>query len=211
MRIKNVAAPALPLAGRQYDAQYHNSVVGVLRLFFNKLTNFINVLAGETGGGGLMFPYGQFSSQTTQAVAVIDTPTLVALETTNYANDMTAVVGDGVHVSTDGVYCYAFELQLENPTTSIHEVTVWLRVNGVDVPYTGSVVSVPAKHGSISGYVAVARSTYITLEVGGYVELWWASTDTTVALTAIPAQTVPYDHPGMPAVSVTMTFVSATL
>lgn len=211
MRIKSVTPPALPLASRVYEPQYQNALINVLRLFFNKLTNFTSTLAGATGGGTLAFPYGQFSSQTTQTVAAIDTPTLLLLETTDFANGMYAATGDGVHVEEAGLYQYNFSLQLENPTTSIHEVTFWLRHDGVDEPYTATVVSIPAKHGAISGFVTVSRNYFIELEAAGYVELWWASTSTSVTLPAIAPQVAPYAHPGVPSTSVTMSFVSASL
>lgn len=205
------APPALPLAPEEYTPAYQNGLIRILRLYFSTLFNFSNALVSSVGAGYLKTPSGQFSSIVSQTAAGADTPTRVAFEVTDYANEIYAVAGDGVHVNHPGVYNYQFSIQLENPTAQYVEVTIWLKQNGVDVPYTASKYAISIKHGAINGYLIVTCNFFISMAAGDYVELWWATTDALVIMEAYPAQTVPYACPGIPSAVATLSFVSCLM
>lgn len=55
--IKRFTAPALPLAGREYDQKYFNQLLSILRIYFNQLDNLLGQLVDGTLGKDVRF-YG---------------------------------------------------------------------------------------------------------------------------------------------------------
>lgn len=160
------------------------------------------------------FPHGAFSSTQTQSISVINTPTLVTLNVTDYSRQTNRVSGDGIHVQQSGLYNLQFSIQVTNADPQIHEMAVWLRKGSgagtaVDVPYTSSVVSVSGTHGGELGYHVVAANFMLYLDVGDYVELWWAANSLQVTLNTLPPIAVPFANPGAPSVVVTLSYVSS--
>ena len=47
--LERVPPPNLPLAPREYEAQYHEAFNNILRLYFNRLDNFLGKLMANTG------------------------------------------------------------------------------------------------------------------------------------------------------------------
>lgn len=179
-----------------------------LRLYFNTLFNFTKALTSSVGTGYLETPHGAFSSAVNQTAAAADTPTLVALEVTDYANEMRAT-SSKIYVDVAGRYNYQFSIQFENPTAQYVEVTIWLKKNGTSIPYTASKYAVSYQHGAVNGYLIAVCNFFIELAAGDYVELWWATTNVATVIEAYAAQTVPYAHPGIPSAVATLAFVSA--
>lgn len=56
--IKRFTAPALPFAGREYDQNYFNQLLSVLRIYFNQLDNLLGQLVGDTSISGDVQFYG---------------------------------------------------------------------------------------------------------------------------------------------------------
>lgn len=52
MSQKGVRAPSLPLAPTEYEAQYIDQLLGILRLYFNQLDNAGPITASTERGGG---------------------------------------------------------------------------------------------------------------------------------------------------------------
>lgn len=206
--IQNPAPPSLPLATREYERQYQDQYSNVLRLYFNRLQNSLSTLFNRLGGRYLNFPLGAYQNNSDVTLGAVDTPTLVPLPVIDFENGMYAVIGDGIHVQQAGIYNYQFSIQFRNTDTQIHDAFVWLRINGVDAPWTGSAASVTSRHGGIDGYMIVAANFFIELQDGDYVEMWWAANSTQVSMHSIAATTSPYVRPGSPSVVVTLSFVS---
>lgn len=159
-------------------------------------------------GLGRYLGYGAFQNTVDQTFATANTPTLLAVNTTDYSNGMYYQTGDGFHVLQNGVYNVQFSLQMRNPDTAEHEVDVWLRKNGVDVPGTATIWTIPSKHGSIDGYGVPVANFYIQLNGGDYVELWAAVSNTQLFIESQVAQTSPYNRPAVPSTVVTINQVS---
>ena len=208
-RIPSPVPPSLPLGPAEYERRYQDQFSNVLRLYFNQLQSALSTLFNRLGGRYLNFPYGMFQNNVTVTLGAANTPTLVPMTTTDYANGMYAVIGDGIHVQQSGMYNYQFSIQFRNTDTQIHDAFVWLRKNGVDVPATMSAFSITSSHGGTPGYVIGAVNFYIDLNDGDYVELWWAANSTQVDMYSLPATTSPYNRPLSPAVVATLSFVSA--
>lgn len=162
--------------------------------------------------GGVIWdkrPHGSFSSTQTQTPVTINTPQLLTLNRTDYSYLMVGVVGDGIHVDYYGAYNVQFSIQFTNSDTQAHDVTVWLRHNGVDVPYTASVITILGTHGGQPGYSVLAANFFLKLNPQDYVELWWAANSTQVQVNTLPPITTPFVNPGSPAVVVTVDYVSS--
>lgn len=159
-------------------------------------------------GLGRYLGYGAFQNTVDQTFATANTPTLLAVNTTDYSNGMYYQTGDGFHVLQNGIYNVQFSLQMRNPDTAEHEIDVWLRKNGVDVPGTATVWTIPSKHGSIDGYGVPVANFYIQLNGGDYVELWASVSNTQLYIESQLAQTSPYNRPSVPSTVVTINQVS---
>lgn len=202
-------SPNMPLSPEVPDRKFMDDLQNALRLYFNQNDNVNGGLLGRFGGQYLNTPYGAYQSNTTQTVATINTPTLIYLEVTDYANGTYRVDGDGIHVEYSGIYNVQFSSQVTNDDTQPHDAAIWIRKNGVDFPYSNSVFSITGTHGGQPGYSVVAANFFMQLAAGDYVELWWATNSLDVTLNTLPPITSPFITPGAPAVVCTLSFVSS--
>lgn len=206
--LQTTATPNLPLAPKEYDPRYNDQNNNVLRLFFNRAYGALSSLIGPRGGQYLNTPHGAFSATVTQSQTVINTPKLVSLNATAFALGMHLVAGDGIHVEQPGIYNVQFSAQLTNNDSQAHDVDIWIRKSGVDVPYSASVVTVPSTHGGQPGYYVVAANFFVAMMAGEYVEFWWASNSLQTQINTLPAITTPFASPGAPGFVATVSFVS---
>lgn len=201
--------PSLPLPPHdRYDPRYHEEYGRVLRLYFNQLNNILTALVGQRGGQYLDFPYAAIQ-RTTDKTFTVDTATQITFDQNDFLNGCANDGTDGIRVSQNGIYNYQFSVQLRNSDTQIHTAWIWLRVNNVDVPGTGSKFDVIAKHGGVDGFVIAACNFYVQLEAGDTIEMWAAVNNVAVTFDAEAAQTSPFPHPAIPSVVATLSFVSA--
>ena len=201
-KIDKPRPPALPLAREQYDRRDEDEYSNVLRLFFNRLTNSLNSLfSTDDGGKALYMPRGLFYSTTNQTVALADTGYPVEFENT-YIESGVSIVGDTkITVEADGVYNFQVSIQLESTNSSAKTVWFWINKNGTDVPYGGHEYVI---EGSGNKQVAVWNFS-IDVEAGQYIEMYWATNNTTVDIhTHVPTS----PHPGIPSAVVAVSFVS---
>jgi len=158
-------------------------------------------------GLGRYFGYGAFQNTADQTFTA-NTPTLLVVNQTDYANGMYYKSGDGFHVLQNGVYNIQFSLQMQNTDTAEHDITVWLRKNGVDIPATATTWTIPSKHGSENGYGVPFCNFFVQLNAGEYVELWAAVSNVALTIEHQDAITSPYTRPSIPSTIVTINQVS---
>ena len=207
-RLVNPVAPRLPAAPVQYDNRFIEQYSNALRLYFNQLDQNTAALFGNQGARFLNAPYAAVQ-RTTDVVFTINTATQITFNQNDYLNGCTNDGTDGIHVANAGIYNYQFSVQFQNSDTQIHTAWIWLRVNGVDVPGTGSKFDVTSSHGGSPGYVIGAANFFVQLNAGDTVEMWAAVSNVLVTFDALPAQTSPFPHPSIPSVVATLTFVSS--
>jgi hypothetical protein len=106
-----------------------------------------------------------------------------------------------------GVYNVQFSVQFVNTSSNIHDTDIWMRKNGTNVADTNSQFSVPNRHGSIDGHLIGALNLFVELAADEYIELMWATTDTSTTIEYIAAQTGPV-RPAAPSAIVTVDLVS---
>ena len=124
--------------------------------------------------------YGAFSDVTDQTAAAINTGYPMRLGVTDLSNGVTVVSNSRVTIANTGIYNIQWSAQFRNPTASEQDVTIWLRKNGVDVPGSAGVVSVPKKHGSLDGHTLPSWNFLLDPIAGDYYEFVWSTVDTSV-------------------------------
>lgn len=214
-RYRPVVAPRLPAAPREYEQQYQEQFMNILRLYFNQLDNLTGVLLGETGGRFIRFPYGAFSSNQDQSTTA-NTATVMTLNTTDFSNQVAmgtvAVPSTSkITVTNAGIYNLQFSAQFQNTDNQIQDISIWLKQNGVDIPGSTGFVSIPARKSASAGEEAheiIGWNYYLEMQANDYVEIWWSATLASVSIQYYPTSTGPV-RPATQSVVATLSFVSA--
>ena len=208
-RIINPAVPNLPLGTDEYERRYQDQFTNVLRLYFNQLRNALSELFSGDGGKYVAFPYGAFSSYTSQTTTA-NTATLMALDTTDFSNTVT-INNSKITVATSGVYNLQFSTQFQNTDNQIQDISIWLRQNGADIPGSTGYVSIPARKSASAGQEAheiIGWNYYVQMNAGDYIQIYWSTTLATVTIHTYAASTGPV-RPSTASVVATLSFVSA--
>lgn len=195
--------PALPLAPEAYNRPFTDQNSNVLRLFFNRLISTLNALLSTDDGGKFLYmPRGLFYSTTAQTAAATNTGYPVEFENTYIGNGISIAGVDNTRItaSADGVYNFQVTLQTEHTNSSDATVTTWINRSGTDVLYGGQIQTVKGN---------ATRALYwnfsIDMLADDYIEMYWATDDTTLSLYTEAATT---PHPGVPSAIVAVSFVS---
>ena len=149
------------------------------------------------------FNHGAWQDTTTQTGS-ITAGTPFTFNTADVIDGVTLVSGSRLTVPLDGVYNFQWSGQFQNVENTIEDVTVWLRINGVDVPGSSGVISIAArKNPSIFGRIIVGWNYFLALTAGQYVQIVWLPSVATLTAPAFPASTAPA-HPSTASVIVTV-------
>lgn len=193
-KIRNLAAPNLPIAPVTYQQGFQDQYSNTLRLFFNLVANALNAPK----------PHGSFYDTTTQTNPVASAVNLMKFSNT-YDGGLTAFSvskdTNKIFVSETGVYNIQFSVQLDKSGGGASDVYIWMRVNGVNLDYSAGKVVIDGPNSEI----IAAWNWVISLNAGDYFELAWQSPDTNVILAAVAAAG---NVPAIPSVIVTVTWVS---
>jgi hypothetical protein len=198
--LQRVQPPALPFATPIYSEQYQNQLNNILRLYFNRLESILNQL--QT----LSVPYGAFSSDQDQT-AVVNTATLMTLNTTDFANGV-SISSSKITVATAGIYNLQFSAQFQNTDTAFQDVYIWLKQSGVDIPGSTGFVSIPNRHAGTDGHAIVGWNYFLSMTAGQYIEIYWSVPNVAVTIQHLAASGTP-TKPSTQSVVATMSFVSA--
>lgn len=206
-------APRLPSATALYDEKAVNELHNILRLYFNQLDNFDQSLIASSGGRFLSAPYGAFQDTTTQT-AVINTATPLRFNTLDFANEVYLENGTKIRVSNAGVYNIQFSVQVQNTDNASHDLSIWLRQgndggSSVDIPgSTGLVGLPPRKNPGDYFHSIVGWNYFVSLQVDDYIEIYWSTDSTFIAIEQYPVGTAP-TRPTTASAVVSLSFVSA--
>jgi hypothetical protein len=107
------------------------------------------------------------------------------------------VAGTRITVANAGVYTFAPSLQIRNTDSSIHELNLWFRKNGVDVTNSNSRFSITSSHGGTDGFAVPAVVFTAKLAANDYIELMWAVTNVAVEIYTIAAAAPAPSAPGV--------------
>lgn len=210
-------APNLPISPIQFSQQYQDQVLNALRLYFNQIDNFAQPLTGNLGGSLLYFPFISAYYYPDQYASADNTPTAVLWNGTSGLSGFTLNSNNTATAAKDGYYKITYSLQFANSDNAVHDAIVWLKVNGVNVPNSTTIFSIPArKSAGVPSYVCGYSEVVFYLNAGDNVGLWWG-TDlhatsggaTGVYIYSRAAQTSPMAYPETPSAIGSITFVSA--
>jgi hypothetical protein len=183
-----------------------DELLNILRLYFNRLDNFTQLIGATGGGQYLSNPYGAFSSDQDQT-AVANTATLMTLNTTDFANGV-SISSSKITVASEGIYNLQFSVQFSNTDTAFQDVYIWLRQNGVDITGSTGFVSVPSRHAGTDGHIIIGWNYFLSMAATDYVEIYWSVPNVAVTIQHLAASGTP-TKPSTQSVVATMSFVSA--
>jgi hypothetical protein len=211
-------APTLPFSPVQYAREYQDSLNNILRQYFNTLDNTTTSLLSSAGGHFLTFPHIAAQDTTDQYATGDNIPTKVLWNTLDSGLAFTLNPDSTATPEYRGIYKIDYSLQVYNTASQIHDIYVWLRLNGDDVVGSASHFSVPNKHGGVDGALVAYSSLVFEVTQIDKISLFWATDKaatsggvTGVYLHASPAQTVPFVMPSIPSAIGSFTFVSGVV
>ena len=143
--------------------------------------------------------YGSFYDTTNQTAAAPNTAYAITLNNTDVAYGVErGSPTSRVIVNAPGVYNVQFSSQFASTSASAHVVSIWFRINGVNVANSATNVTMQGS----SGKFVAAWNFMVKMKAGDYFELMWSTTDIAVSLEALAAGAV------VPAVPSTILTVS---
>lgn len=185
--LNKVAAPNLPLPLENYDRQYFDQMLNVLRLYFNRLDALTGQLQtdGAIDPGLINNPNGLFFSTIDQTLAAVDTGYPITFNQTYLNNEVALQSGSTskVEVSVSGVYNFQLSAQLKSTNSSGKDVQIWIKRNNVTIGYSSHLYTIEGS----DNHFNVSWNFDIDLAADEYIEMYWGANDTNVTMEAIPA------------------------
>lgn len=126
--------------------------------------------------------FGAFAKTDNATLAATNTATAITLNTTISSNGV-SLSGTQVQVSQSGLYSFSVSFQLSSTNSSVKDVYLWFRKNGTDLANTTIIHSLE----SGTAKSVQSRTLNVSMNAGDYIELYWASPNTGVSLSAIAA------------------------
>ena len=178
-------------------------------------TENLKIGDGRTTWSGLPYfgnpgYWGSFWDETSQVAALANTAYAIKLRQVDTVSRGTKIISnERITFDHPGIYSITFSIQFSNTDSAIHDINVWLRKNGVDVPASDSRFSIAAKHGILDGNVIGTVNFVLKLTTNDYLELMWATGDVEAYIHAEAAQTSPFAHPSIPGIICTVVQVAS--
>ncbi len=175
-KVTNSALP-IPPKGTALSG-YLDDLNNILRLFFNGLSNTVNLLTGDYGARFLSTPNGKFYSTVDQTAGSTGTAYAIQFENTYLGEAMSVASNTRITPTYSGVYNFEVSAQLTSTSAGSKTVDVWVKRSGTDVTNT-------AKQHVLSGSGSIDAFNYdftIDVQEGQYIEIMWATSDTNVSL-----------------------------
>ena len=185
-KISAMTAAALPLDGTE--------LVPIVQSGDNKKTTVADINAYNHA-------YGAWSDSTDQTGSTI-AGVAMTFNTQDITDSITLVNNSELTVPNTGIYDLQFSAQFQNTDNAQHEVTIWFKVNGVDLPNSSTIITVPArKNNNIYGYAVAAWNIFFSLNSSDYVEIYWLKSSDLVTMEHSSSTAL---YPAVPSVIVTM-------
>ena len=189
---RGVVPPNLPVAPVQYESRYQDQFSNVLRLFFTRLTNYVNAPTA----------HASYFDTTTQTNPVANAVNLFTYN--SVVSDYEVTRGNPtskIYVTNTGVYNFQFSAQLDKTGGSASAVYIWPRVNGVNLPNSATKIVIDGPNSEI----VAAWNFVLVLQANDYFELAWQSSDTAVV---IRQEAASGNVPEIPSIILTVAWVS---
>ncbi len=95
---------------------------------------------------------------------------------------VTLAEGSKIYVDRTAIYEWALSVHVHNADSQAHSFEFWGRVNGVDIPNSRFIYSVPSSHGGTLGAIIPSQNFWLSLNAGQYVQIMWATDDPLVTI-----------------------------
>lgn len=155
-------------------------------------------------------PYGEFTNNNNQTAGSTGTTALVEFDTTEAANGTYLADTTKIYVRNAGTYNVQYSVQLVNYANSLEYADIWFRVNGVDVPRSGSRFDLQVrKSAGVPNHVIGTVNTFLTMNAGDYVQIAGSVSNTNVQLASY-ASDAGIPRPSIPAVILTVNYVTCS-
>jgi hypothetical protein len=123
--------------------------------------------------------YGTFVSTSNQSNGGSTTANPVNFDTTVLSNGVSITSSNRITFANAGVYVIMFELAVSNSTGSNPTVNCWLAQNGTNIANSTSDLVI---NGGANQPVLLEQQWIVNAGAGDYVQIYWASSTTTVSL-----------------------------
>lgn len=128
--------------------------------------------------------YGAWQDVTTQSAASSNVGYAMKFGTIDYENQV-RMVSDGTNLTritfdNTGIYNLNFSVQIQNTDNAEHDVTIWIRKNGVDVAGSAGFVTVPKRRSvgaGLEGHTIAGWNYLLSVVAGEYYQLLWSTTN----------------------------------
>ncbi len=147
--------------------------------------------------------YGSFYDTTIQTNPTASTANKMLFNGVHQSKTINVVSGD-VYVDYDGLYNIQFSSQIEKTDSGTDNIDIWLRYNGVDVPWTNTRIFLT---GNNAKQIA-AWNFYQPMTASSYFNIMWSSPDEQVRLYSEGTQSNP-TRPAIPSVILTVDKISS--
>lgn len=129
--------------------------------------------------------YGSFSDTTDQTVSNVNEATEITFNNEEFSSGISidSIDNSKIIFSDSGMYGVNINIQILSTNSSAKNVRVWIRKNGVDVPYSSRVISIVGNN----VYNVFSVSHDISFDANDYLQIMWAASDTTISLKAAPS------------------------
>lgn len=181
----------------------HNSLLA-------STTNFgvMKVGAGLTATDGVvsgtlgLLNYGFFTDGTQNNPVANDVNISTYINATP-VNGVSVVGGNAITVDNAGIYTMMFTVLVGKTSGGTNTVSFWLRYNDTDIPLSAQDLQLT----NTLAQVFASGNFTLDMDAGSDIKLCWSSSDTTVALTALPARVTP-TRPTGASTKITLTRIS---
>ena len=146
--------------------------------------------------------YGFFTDGT-QTNPVANAINLVTLNNTGPNNGISVVGGSAITVVNAGTYTKMFTTIISKTAGGTSSISVWLRLNGVDIPGSRQDLELT----NTLAQIFTSGNYTLDMAAGDNIQMCWSSADTTVVLSALPAAVTP-TRPTGDSVKLTLTRIS---
>jgi hypothetical protein len=135
---------------------------------------------GDTGAAGGFGSYGSWYDSGDQLATLVSTGQAVLIRQQDIVSGFSRSGNSRIVAANAGIYNLAFSLQLHNRGGGGSGTTaeIWLTKNGLQVPDSNTRVAVNTN----SPYIVAAWNFFQQMNVGDYLELYWATDNLNITL-----------------------------
>jgi hypothetical protein len=198
-----------PIHGRLdcYPTPFGSTVPGTVPASGGGTVNFLRAdgtwapVGALTGSIGY---WGSFYDTSDQLNAGATSENLITVNSYDPLNNGVSMVdGSKLTFANAGVYNVQFSAQFVKSDSNNDDVDIWIKKNGVNVPFTNSFITLTGNNGKL----IAAWNFVLSVNSGDYIQFYWHSADTAVSMQHIDGQLTP-TRPDTPSIIVTAQMVT---